>query len=247
MTNIKVASMPKTITQILDDLGLNDIGTNRRFRDPPSRLVKLPDDPVVLACASYRMYQENPRHRWMDFEQVVVWQGDREEAERLKAYYQEKFKQSTFDRLKNTNSTGLSEFRRKLFMLVNNDLQITDREIGMLYRLPYFYAEDLGLDFIMNSTKSAPQHVPMQKQVLKLTLLKKILRSRNGGEFNQYWFAEQSSDYVYMLPVKTDNILANFFDGMTSKPLKIESTVICKNLQGRNDHRYFYLADPRLV
>lgn len=219
----------------------------RRYSEPPPKIVKLPDDPVVLACASYRMYQENPRHRWLPFSQVVVWQDDREQAERLKAYYREGFKQTTFQMLKNVNRSALSSFRRKLYQLVNGDLTITDKEIGLLYRLPYFYAEDLALDSVVSATQTIPENLPAHKQELKLNLFKKVLRSRSSKEIDQYWFTEETNSHAYMIPVNTDNVLANFFDSMADKPLHVEAVVVYKQMQGNRNHAYFQVAGPRKV
>ena len=244
MPNLKIVGGTPAIQAILDEF--EDFET-RLTKDIPPKLVSLKDDPVVLACAAYRMYQENARHRWMDFDQVVVWQDDREEAERLKAYYRNRFVETTFKMLKSTNNQNLSSFRRKLYLLVNGDLQITEREVGLLHRLPYFYAEDLALDEVMQSTESVAEHIPAHKQALNLTLIKKVLRSRNSGESNQYWFRDASNSHAYMLPVTTDNILGNLFDSLVDRPLKVECVVICKQMQGRTNHLYFHLAGPRLL
>ena len=244
MPNLRIVGGTQAFQDILDEF--EDFET-RLMKDPPPKLVTLKDDPVTLACAAYRMYQENPRHRWLDFDQVVVWQEDREQAERLKAYYRNQFVETTFKMLKSTNNRSLSSFRRKLYLLVNSDLQITEREVGLLHRLPYFYAEDLALDEVMQSTESIAEHIPAHQQTLNLTLIKKVLRSRNAGESNQYWFRDQSNPHAYMLSVKTDNVLANFFDSMAHRPLALESVVVCKQMQGRPNHVYFQLAGPRVL
>jgi hypothetical protein len=244
MPNLQIVGGTQAFQDILDEF--KDFET-RLTKEPPPKIIALKDDPVVLACAAYRMYQENPRHRWMDFDQVVVWHADREEAERLKAYYRNRFAETTFNMLKRTNNRGLSSFRRKLYLLATNDLQITEREIGLLHRLPYFYAEDLALDEIMQSMTSVAEHIPAHKQTLNLTLIKKVLRSRNAGESNQYWFRDDTNSYAYMLPVQTDNILANFFDSMADKPMAVEAMVVCKQMQGRTNYLYFQLASPRVL
>jgi hypothetical protein len=244
MPNLQIVGGTQAFRDILDEF---ENFETRLMKDPPPKLIALKDDPVVLACAAYRMYQENQRLRWLDFDQVVVWGEDREQAERLKAYYKNQFVETTFKMLKNTNNRGLSPFRRKLYLLANNDLPITDREIGLLYRLPYFYAEDLALDEVMQSTESVAHHVPAHEQTLNLTLIKKVLRSRTAGESNQYWFKDQSNSHAYMLSVKTDNVLANLFDSMAHKPLEVASTVLCKQMQGRPKHVYFQLAGPRVL
>lgn len=243
MPNIKIVSSNPLFQNILDEF--EDF--ERRITPKTPKLVSLKDDPVVLACAAYRMYQENPRDRWIDFDNVVVWQDDREEAERLKSYYREKFKETTFMMLKSTNNAELTPFRRKLYLLANNDLLITEREVGLLYRLPYFYYEDLALDDIVTNTISVPEHHPACKFDLNLTLYKKVLRSRNSGETNQYWFKDEKCPSAFMLPVKTDNSLANFFESMAHKPMHVESIVVCKQMQGRPGHIFYQLAGPSLV
>lgn len=244
MPNLRIVGGTQAFQDILDEF---EDFEKRLTKEPTPKLIALKDDPVVLACAAYRTYQENPRLRWVDFDQVVVWQDDREEAERLKAYYRNRFVETTFKMLKSTNNQSLSSFRRKLYLLCNNDLQITDREVGLLHRLPYFYAEDLALDEVMQSTESVATHIPAHKQTLNLTLSKKILRSRNSGESYQYWFRDDTNSHAYMLSVKTDNILANLFDSIAHRPLEVESVVVCKQMQGRPNHVYFHLAGPRVL
>ena len=243
MPNIKIVSSNPLFQNILDEFE----NFERKLSPALPKLVELKDDPVVLACASYRMYKENPRDRWVDFSSVVVWQDDREEAERLKTYYREKFKEDTFQMLKQVNGSSMSPFRRKLYLLSNNDLVITEKEIGLLYRLPYFYYEDMALDDIVANTKTISETHPACKFDLNLTLYKKVLRSRSSNEINQYWFKEARSPHAFMLPVKTDNNLANFFESMATRPLHVESVVICKQMQGRPEHVYYQLAGPQLV
>lgn len=236
-----------TITVDLQTVIDEWVSDTTALEDKPAKLVTLKDDPVVLACAGYRMHLENPRIRWLDFDHVVVWDDDREEAERLKAYYREHFKETTFRMLKNVNNRSLTSFRRKLYQLANGDLTITDKEIGLLHRLPYFYAEDLGLDSVVASTESVPAHIQPHQQVLKLNLFKKVFRSRSSKELNQYWFTEETNGHAYMIPVNVDNVLANFFDSIANKPLHVEGMVFCKQMQGHRNHTYFQIAAPRAI
>ncbi len=122
---------------------INDWENSFELTKTPLPLVKLPADPVACACASYRVWKENPTRRWADLETVVVWQDDIEEAERLKKYYREHM---VMEALKSTNGINRSKFRQKLAKLVVNELDITKEEIGLLLRLPYFYEEDQALD-----------------------------------------------------------------------------------------------------
>ena len=98
------------------------------------------DDPIAMACASYRLSQQGG-FAWLDLHAATVEPQDRETAVAIRKYYA--------DRLLITalKSNGVvSEFRRKLYGVVTDNYQVKKSEEGLLYRLPYFYAEDTGLE-----------------------------------------------------------------------------------------------------
>lgn len=213
----------------------------------PPPLIKLPNDPVACACASYRTWKENPARRWTDLETVVVWQDDIEEAERLKKYYRESM---VMQALKSTDGVNRSKFRQKLAKLVVNELEITKEEIGLLHRLPYFYAEDQALDTIVAGTDcSRINHLGVQRTLFECTLtpLKQILVSRRSGDFQNYWFADKDNT-PYNLVIKSDNPLLKLFDGLYQKPtLRINADLYPKTMRGHRNHHYYQLGSVVLA
>jgi hypothetical protein len=222
--------------------------SNFRVDETPGPLIKLPADPVACACASYRVWKENPARRWEDLSTVVVWQDDIDQAQALRKYYRERLVMST---LKNCNG-NTSEFRRKLGALVTDQLKITKEELGMLYRLPYFYAEDLDIDYVAENTTNSKQIslVPTDLHPVVLTFfpLRKILRSRRSGEVNQYWWTAEPGGVPFAFSVRTDNPLMSMIDSLFDRDqVQLQSRVRPTSFRGYHADRWHYsLYDLRL-
>jgi hypothetical protein len=220
--------------------------------EEPSPEIKFFDDPITLACASYRTWLEHPHQRWTEFDKVVVWEGDRDTANELRTYYRGRTAHVLFDVLKHTDNRRpvVSEFRRKLSLLVNNQLVITMAEIGLLHRLPYFYAEDLALDEIARVTESVPGSPSDEVETLsgEFRLLKRVMRSRRSGEHYQYWFTSDLSPAAYLLSVKSDNPLRTLIESLLTLPsLQLKARMFVKPFQGRASRQYFSMGAVELV
>lgn len=213
--------------------------------EPPAPVITLPNDPVACACASYRVWKENPARRWEDIETVVVWQDDIEEAERLKKYYRERM---IMEALKSANGINRSQFRQKLAKLVINELLITKKEIGLLMRLPYFYEEDQALDTIVELTDdSKVQGTSCHAYTGVVTPLNKILASRNSGDFYHYWFTDADRT-PYNFVIKSDNPLRGMFEAIYNKgAMHINANLYPKSMRGHRGHRYYQLGSVELA
>lgn len=207
--------------------------------------ISLPADPVACACASYRVWKENPSRRWADIETVVVWQDDIEEAERLKKYYRDSM---ILQALKSSNGVNRSQFRQKLAKLVINELPITKKEIGLLCRLPYFYEEDQALDRIVAVTDdSKVQGTQCHAYSGVFTPLQKVLVSRSAGEYYHYWFTD-TDNTPYNFVVKSDNPLITMFNGIYKQPtLKVNANLYPKTMRGHRGHNYYQLGSLELA
>lgn len=215
------------------------------YTPPPPLPVKLPADPVACACASYRVWQENPNRRWADLETVVVWQDDIEEAERLKKYYRDHM---VMQALKSVDGANRSKFRQKLAKLVVNELVITREEIGLLMRLPYFYEEDQALDEIVAATDdSQVQGTTCHAYNAIFTPLNKILVSRRTGDYYHYWFTD-AEQTPYNLVIKGDNPLRGMFDALYSKgPMHLYANIYPKSMRGYRGRKYYQLGSVELA
>jgi len=235
---MQITSPIPALQQILDQI--------EGWSEPDAKEVKLPHDPVACACASYRVWKENPARRWENLETVVVWQDDIEEAERLKKYYRERM---VVEALKNINNNGnRSSFRRKLAALCTNQLAITQKELGLLHRLPYFYAEDQALDQIVELTDdSAVQGTACHAYTGVFTPLTKILVSRSAGDFYHYWFTDGEKT-PYNFVIKGDNPLRGMFESLYNKELlSLHANIYPKTMRGFRGHRYYQLGSVELA
>ncbi len=207
--------------------------------------IKLPADPVACACASYRIWKENPSRRWADLETVVVWQDDIEEAERLKKYYREHM---VMEALKSTTGFGRSKFRQKLAKLVVNELDITKEEIGLLLRLPYFYEEDQALDSIVEATDDSDvQGTSCYAYTGTFIPLKTILVSRRAGDYYHYWFTDAKRT-PYNMVIKGDNPLRNMFESLYNKGhMHLHANIYPKTMRGYRSHNYYQLGSVELA
>jgi hypothetical protein len=70
---------------------------------------------------------------------------------------------------------------------------LTTEELGLLYKLPYFYQEDCALEQVVATTVSAEFQLPHLSQLTDYTLtpVVEILKSRKGGESVEFVYRNQ--------------------------------------------------------
>jgi len=243
MPNVQIVGGAPWIQDLLDNVESGLIGN-----PPTKKVITFKQDPIALACASYRIWKENPDRRWTELESVTVWQDDIEQAQALRQYYRERLVMSALKNVKGNTS----EFRRKLGALVTDQLEITKEELGMLYRLPYFYAEDLDIDYVAENTINSKQisPVPADSHPLVLTFfpLRKILRSRRSGEVKQYWWTAEPGGIPFALSIRTDNPLMGMIDSLFDRDqVQLRTRVKPASFNGYYRDRWYYqLFDIRL-
>ena len=245
MTNVIIASTTSPFNKLMNEIEQFDRMTSRQ---PQITEIEFKYDPLACACASYRIWQTNQACRWNDLNQIIPGQEDIEQAEQLKQYYRERLVMQSLTRVGNTNQ---SEFRRKLAQLVVNDLVITNRELGLLYRLPYFYQEDLGIDAVVQETNCQIQPLLSASPVENYTLnpLRRVLKSRSSGEYYHYWFKDTTHNHPHSLVVRSDNSLKSLIDGLFVLPqIQINGLLFVKQFRGyHNNKQYYQLAEIKLV
>ena len=161
-----------------------------RVEAPKPKTTVFEQDPIALGCAAYRIWTENRTTRWMDFEHLTVEAEDREHADRIRKYYQERTSHILIDILKN-GPTAVSEFRKKLSLIVHNQMhEYTAQDRGILYKLPYFYNEDTALERLFTTNAPAEYYLSLEDrrahpEQFRLTLLDSVLVSRKHSETTQ--------------------------------------------------------------
>lgn len=202
------------------------------------------DDPVALAWAGYRLYLRSPGQRWADFDTVEVTEEDRAQAQAIRSYYTGRI---LMDMMKSKNPT--SAFRQKLYGLLIGESGLKKKDIGLLYRLPYFYVEDTELDQVIAETTPAQTRGSAAVEIAgTFTLIKRILVSRKHGDYAHFWLRHHRRSEPFLIVVKTDNPLLSLLAGILAKPVQLSATAHVKHHRGYHRGRLFcQLANVELA
>lgn len=207
----------------------------------PSPPVTFHDDPVALTCAAYRIGKMG-RGRWTDFGMCQAEEEDYIKAQELRRYYGGTM---TFDALK---GQGLrTSFRQKLYAIASNCHTYTKEDVGLLYRLPYLYEEDLCLDDLKERYKTVDNYTQPVEITGEFTLDCTMLHSRRSGEHYHYWLHSQHKCYLYNIVVRHDNPLRSMLESLLQKPRQYHALAYAKQMQGKRNFAYFQLGNLKLA
>jgi hypothetical protein len=108
-------------------------------------------------------------------------------------------------------------------------------ELGMLYRLPYFYVEDQELETLFSTATSIDlEKFPTHQCTTTATIkpVKEILRSRRSSDYCQFWFKD-SDNVLFLLEVKSDNNLIKLFRNLFALPeMKVLASAVRNRPRG---------------
>jgi hypothetical protein len=215
------------------------------------KTMRFDEDPVALGCAAYRMWKETNVVRWQEFDHLVVSDVDRDLANRIRTYYRARTEHILFDVLKR-GTASVSEFRKKLALIAAGQMtEFTKQDLGILYKLPYFYHEDTALDQVFDRNApaeyySTPQ--PLCQQRLRLQLLDRVLVSRKHGETVQYWFTSPDTPALYQWSVQTNNPLHSFVESFVRfREITISARTTVKPIRHRPNGVHYAVFNVELV
>lgn len=192
------------------------------------------EDPVALACASYRVFLETGI-RWTDLTDVTVTDQDRVQAVDIRKYYSDRILLAAV-----AAKGKMSEFRLKLYGLLIGQTGLKKRDVGLLYRLPHFYAEDTAMDQVMEQTESATDSEPSRKLVGNFQVIRRIQVSRRSGETVQLWLQNDSSRVPYMIAAKLDNPFLTLVESVLKQPTALQAIAHLKHHRGHYRNRLYY-------
>jgi hypothetical protein len=229
------------VVQLEDDFDLlGDTGAPRVYNTimnckPQPSMAEFSDDPVALSITSYLIWLKNPRRRWVSVDEVAqVAPEARSMAQELRTYY---LHRGTMKILQGHQPT---EFQNKMMGLLADTRRLKTDELGILYRLPYFWQEDLALDLIFEGAvnidvKPAGPHLPVWHTVTthaRLTPVREVLKSRKSGDFVQFWFANSDGERC-MYAVRADNSLISLFRSLFKREsMQVKATAMLHRMPG---------------
>jgi hypothetical protein len=198
------------------------------------KVLEFRDDPLTLSCASYRVYANNPNDRWHDLDAVVVEPADREQATAIRQYYGTKLVMEALMGRK------LTEFRAKMGQFLAGNHKLQRNELGMLYKIPYFYVEDTAVDRVIAETVPAKELHEITHR-LHLTHHSTILQTRKSGDMKQYWFVDYQQQ-AYMLSGPANNPLTSLVESVFARGnIDIIARVFRKAHHGHDRNRHYYM------
>ena len=208
----------------------------------PTLMAKFSDDPIALSITSYLIWKSNPHRRWIPLNEVgQVTPEARVMAQDLRTYY---LHRNTMKILQGHKPT---EFQHKMNGLLADTRQLQQDELGLLYRLPYFWQEDLALDQVFEGaipvdTRTVKDH-PIVLAVTThatLTPICEILKSRRSGDMIQFWFSKATGERC-VYTTRADNGMISVFRSLFKRPeLQVKALALCKTLPGSHIRTNFW-------
>ena len=199
------------------------------------------DDPLALSCASWRIFKDTPERRWTNLDVVKATSEDRAMAQQIRDYYNQRY---TMQALKGRQ---LTEYQQKTAQFLSGLYHLKTDELGLLYKLPYFYTEDRGIDSVIESTQSYKRHLNRTHDKYTLTPVKQIFRTRKSGEMVQFWYQDQDRHPVLIECRGTDPLL-NMLRGLFSQPqIQVQSYVKLIGFDGPHEQKALKLFSWELV
>jgi hypothetical protein len=191
------------------------------------------DDPLALSCASYRIYKNEPARRFTNIDVVKATQEDRNQAQAIRSYYSNAYT------MKVLKGRALTEYQQKTAEFLSGLYHLTTEELGLLYKLPYFYEEDLALDLITTKTVSAEFTLPHLSEITEYTLtpVVEILKSRKGNEWTEFVYQDQNNHAVLIECRGADTFLS-MLRGLFQQPkIQVRSYTKLVAFDGPHDEK----------
>jgi hypothetical protein len=226
------------------DTFLQEFEIQERYKD--RRPLTERADPLALSWAAYRVWEKFPNRRWVEWRDLEAHQHDHDIAAETRRYYKNKL---ALRALK--SSQELSEFSRDLYDICNGGIMRVCH-MGMLYRLPYFYVEDIRRAELIEHTQSQPTlDVPpylRESHILTLRKYNRIFHSRKNREIMEYWFHDESTGNAVLWSVEYDNPLRSLVDHIwqTQEHIRLKAAYLFGH-DRLNDWHFWKVTQPELI
>ncbi len=196
-------------------------------------------DPLLLSCSLKDLYEQTGIHYSMDDSRVAEHANSeiKDRAEQVRKYFTKKFFWSNL-----ANKFQLSDFRTRVCYLLENRVRsCKEQDIGIYYKLPYFYEEDMIYEEFKkkyNTTDVPSVYRVQQSERVKLTLtyLKSTSSRQRKRNIKRFWFTDNT--YLYNIDIANDNPLLEMFNQLVIEKMTV--TLDTYYNVDRVDQMYFY-------
>lgn len=200
------------------------------------------EDPLALSWAAYNNWIAVQGIRFTPLTDIKPEDEDYSLAEKTRAYYRDKLA------IKALKGETLTKFQSDLYGMLNGSEFMSD-QIGMLYKLPYFYIEDQAHDRIFEKTHNLKNfHAPGAQRICLLSPIEKILVSRRNAERYEYWFRDVNQHAVCIV-VAANNPLRSIVNSVYNRhePTALKGTYIAKRMPHNHEYHYWMVGNPEIV
>jgi hypothetical protein len=215
--------------------------------------VTFPVDPLVISCCRYRRsnkesldYDDEAAFSTIDLysaKHQTITADDFALADSIRTYYKGKV---TFALLRGEQ---LSKFKQDLAALLalewtdTREITISQKYIGMIYKLPYFYEHDTTIENeVFDSRKLQPIQTRYRHgESVALTYIRSVARHQKRNPSISYWFKDSSGTRFRIDVDKTNSLIPAWEQLIKSGPVHIEGgyTELSHNTL------HFYKVAPR--
>jgi hypothetical protein len=205
--------------------------------------IKFKEDPLVLSVSLKDLMEHNFGAFYsLEDDRVLnnIKDDTRALAEQIRKYYGKKYFWTNL-----TNTRQISDFRGRVCYLLENRIHVCEgKDVGIYYKLPYFYEEDMVYDDFKKqyNTTDVPHIVRggFQNKPVKSQLVLKYLKTTSSRQqkrnINRFWFTD--NQYLYNIEVANDNPLLEMFKQLITEDTEI--TFDTNYNVDRIDQMYFY-------
>ena len=170
------------------------------FGAKPQTKFTPPDDLLTLSVTHHRLRNACPSPFFEGgiIDPVLVPQitpEDRVRAQAIRDHYSKKIMVLILKGL------TLTPYRKKLNEFLNNEKELTDDVIPMVFKLPEFYDYDIGYEEIRTSF-TQPENIELvEKLEVVLTPMKHFKVKKKAGGYDEYWLKDEAGHgYQIKLP-----------------------------------------------
>lgn len=202
-------------------------------------------DPLVLSCSLKDLFENEHGHYSLDDRRVIenITDEIKEYAEQVRKYFGKKFFWSNL-----SGNRSLSDFRGRVCHLLENRVRVcNERDIGIYYKLPYFYDEDMAYEDFKKQYDTSSDipyktwypvggNKKMDKARITLKYIKTTASRQQKRNVNRFWFTDDK--YLYSIQIANDNPLLDMFKQLVID--KVEVTFETYYNVDRIDQMHFY-------
>lgn len=198
-------------------------------------------DPLVRSVSAKDLADKDPSNHYglQDDSRVKdnITADTEARAEEIRKYYTKRF---FWDALK--NGKPLSPIRTRIVQLLENRItECNDNDVGIYYKLPYFYEEDRTYEEfgkLYNTEKLTPLgNRRSNKFAKRLKFIKSTKGIQKNTKSKHFWFSDDKKD-LYGIAIELSNPLLSLFEQIIEhNPTPIFETYL---KEARLDKLHYY-------